>query len=351
MNPQGDTLNISPIDRSGELPMAEVQRAEAMAEDDNHPDAAAKARARIASLTQPIDDPVIGGMTPPLITDKAVLAKQLQSQKRSLPKRPEVPSRLRPILVAVGIFALTLLVFKAPVIFDQLNYNANKNPVSIPATPGVTQVSADPTITISKINVNAPVVYLSSTDEAAVQQGLQNGVVHYGNTPNPGQNGNAVFFGHSSNDWWVPGNYKFVFVLLDKLTVGDTFSIDYQSQRYVYQVTGTQVVDPTDVGVLAQTTTPTVTLITCSPPGTSWKRLVVSAKQISPGGTSTTPAPSNTTTTATSLPGNSPGLLDQIGSAINGVWHGIFGGGGTKSTSTTTAAPATGTPATIPAAD
>ena len=345
MNPQGDTLDIQPLNGNGELPLAQVQRVEISDGNDNHPDAAAKARARISSLTQPIDDPTI----PTLVTDKAVLAKQLRAQTRTLPKRREIPSRLRPILVAVGIFALTLLAFKAPVIYEQLRYgNGHNAQVSIPATPASAPVTAAPTITIPKISVNAPVVYLTSTAEADVQQGLQNGVVHYGNTPNPGQNGNAVFFGHSSNDWWVPGNYKFVFVLLDKLVVGDTFSVDYQSQRYVYQVTNTQVVDPTDVGVLAQTSTPTVTLITCSPPGTSWKRLVVSAKQISPSTTTTTPAPANTTTTATSLPGNSPGLLNQLGSAISGAWHAVFGGG---SKTPVTTAPAPGTPTTIPTAD
>jgi sortase A len=287
MNPQSDTLHIQPLGQNNDLPIAEIQRVESL--NDRRPDAAAKARARIAALTEPVADPVIESMFPPLITDKAILAEQMQTPTRTLPARPQVPSRLRPALVAIGIFGLTLLAFKAPVIYEQLHYSKSSPAVTIPGT--TVAVSADPTISIPKININAPVVYLSSTAEADVQQGLQNGVVHYGNTPVPGQNGNAVFFGHSSNDWWVPGNYKFVFVLLDKVIVGDTFSINYQSKHYVYQVTGTQVVDPTDVAVLSQTSTPTVTLITCSPPGTSWKRLVVSAKQISPTPTQAPSAP------------------------------------------------------------
>ncbi len=348
MNPQGDTLNIRPLDHGGDLPIAAVQRAEAEVEDVRHPEAVARARARIAELTQPVVDPVIEGMLPPLITDKEVLARQMWTKTRIPHKRPKVPSRMQPILVAVGIFVLTLLAFKAPVIYEQLTYNGNNSaPVTIPGVPAAAPISPDPTITISKINVNAPVVYLSSTAEADVEQGLQNGVVHYGNTPDPGQGGNAVFFGHSSNDWWVPGNYKFVFVLLDKLVVGDTFSINYQSKRYVYQVTSTQVVDPTDVSVLDQTATPTATLITCSPPGTSWKRLVVSAKQISPTPAGTEVAPKTAPTTTTTLPGNSPSLLNQIGQAISDAWHGLFGGGSKPATG----APASGTPATIPAAN
>jgi LPXTG-site transpeptidase (sortase) family protein len=292
-------------------------------------------------------------MLPPLITDKAVLAERLQAttKPRHLPSRPTIPSRLQPILVAVGIFALTLLAFKAPVIYEQLHYNAKASSnLTVPITPASAPVTAAPTISIPKINVNAPVVYLSSTDETAVLQGLENGVVHYGNTPNPGQGGNAVFFGHSSNDWWEPGNYKFVFVLLDKLIVGDTFSVNYQSKRYVYQVTGTQVVDPTDVAVLDQTNSPTATLITCSPPGTSWKRLVVSAKQISPSPTATPDKTSSTAGTAstTSLPGNAPGLLDQVDQAVSGAWHAVFGGGSKPKAA---GKPASGTPSQLPAAD
>src|SRR5262249_21179842 len=156
--------------------------------------------------------------------------------------------------------------------FSQLKYlTAKPAAVSTPiASQASAAVSADPTISIPKINVNAPVVYEPSVNEAAVLKALVNGVVHYGTSVTPGQNGNMVIVGHSSNDWWQPGNYKFVFVLLDKLSVGDQFSINYQSHRYVYEVTNVKVVMPTDLSVLTNTPTPTATLITCTPPGTSW---------------------------------------------------------------------------------
>jgi len=351
MNPNDNTLTIRPLGLSRDVPMATVERANYA----NQPDAAAAARARIAELSQPYVDP----LTAPagLITDKAVLAQRLQGRSpvyipaiipARLPARSKLPSRLRPIFVAVGIFSLTLLAFKAPVIISQLQYrNTPAAPINLPVAAVVAPVSADPTITIPKITVNAPVVYLDSTREVDVLKGLESGIVHYGNTPNPGQGGNAVFFGHSSNDWWQPGNYKFVFVLLDKLTVGDKFSINYQAKSYTYQVTGTQVVEPTQVSVLNQTAEPTVTLITCSPPGTSWKRLVVSAKQIEPSPTASAEVVAKPTVNS-SLPGNAPSFFDQVGQTVGGVWHSIkslFGG------DTSTPAPAPGTPATIPAAN
>jgi hypothetical protein len=92
----------------------------------------------------------------------------------------------------------------------------------------------------------------------------------------------VAIFGHSSNDWWQPGNYKQIFVLLDKLKAGDQIEITYQSKRYTYEVTGSRVVLPTAMSVLDPTSSPTLTLITCTPIGTSLKRLVVTAKQIDP---------------------------------------------------------------------
>ena len=344
MNPDDNTLTIHPLGLNRELPIAAVERAT----EANQPAEAAAARARIDALTQSY---------PNLITDKAILAQRLTSRPpvyipaiipTRLPARPKLPSRLQPIFVAVGIFSLTLLAFKAPVIISQLRYhNTPAATINLPVAPVAAPVSADPTMTIPKINVNAPVVYLNSTQEVDVLKGLESGIVHYGNTPNPGQGGNTVFFGHSSNDWWQPGNFKFVFVLLDKLTVGDKFSINYLAKKYTYEVTGTQVVAPTQVSVLNQTAEPTATLITCSPPGTSWKRLVVSAKQVDPSPTAAAEVVTKPAANPT-LPGNAPSFFDQVGQTVGGVWHSIkslFGG------DTSTPAPAPGTPTTIPAAN
>src|SRR6185437_11506988 len=108
------------------------------------------------------------------------------------------------------------------------------------------------------------------------------GVVHYPNTAVPGQEGNVVIFGHSSGVWWEPGSYKFVFTLLDKVQAGDKVFIDYQGTRYIYRITGTQVVSPDNLSVLNQGTGHDLTLITCTPVGTSTNRLIVHAVQYVP---------------------------------------------------------------------
>jgi sortase A len=139
-----------------------------------------------------------------------------------------------------------------------------------------------PLLTVSSIGVEAPIVFEPSFEEWKVQVALRDGVVHYGSTVNPGENGNTVILGHSSGQPWAKGNYKFVFTLLEKVKAGEAITVDYNGTRYTYKVTDTFVVKPSDASVLQNTSKPTLTLITCTPVGTSTNRLVVRAEQISP---------------------------------------------------------------------
>jgi sortase A len=175
--------------------------------------------------------------------------------------------------------------------------------------------TANPEVIIPKINVEIPVNFdETSTNEATIENDLENGVVHYPTTVLPGQNGNTAFFGHSSNNIFNKGKYKFAFVLLHTLVNGDTFYLTYNQKVYVYKVISRTVVEPTEVGVLGPVPgqTATATLITCDPPGTSLHRLVVVGQQISPdpsGNTQpTTPQASSDSSTPTFLPGNGPTL-------------------------------------------
>ena len=183
--------------------------------------------------------------------------------------------------------------------------------------------SATPEVIIPKINVQIPVDYsLSTTDEAEVENRLENGVVHYPTTSKPGENGNAAFFGHSSNNIFNKGKYKFAFVMLRTLVVGDTFYLTYNGKVYAYKVISRDVVDPSNVGVLNPVAgqTATATLITCDPPGTSLKRLVVVGQQISPDPSTNTQASGTTLSSSggEELPGNGPTLFGRFISTFIG---------------------------------
>lgn len=139
-------------------------------------------------------------------------------------------------------------------------------------------------VIIPKINVEIPVVYdEASIEEKPIQKALERGVIHYATTPSPGEKGNVVVFGHSSNNIFNKGQYKFAFVLLSRLDSGDTFYLTKDGKKYAYKIYEKKIVSPSAVEVLGPTEkTASATLITCDPPGTSLNRLVVIGEQISP---------------------------------------------------------------------
>lgn len=179
-----------------------------------------------------------------------------------------------------------------------------------------------PEILIPKINVQIPVVYdEKSPKEEDVQRALERGILHYPTTVTPGQQGNASFFGHSSNNIFNKGKYKFAFVLLHELVPGDTFYLTYDKKVYSYKVYDKKIVPPSEVSVLG--TVPgkiaTATLITCDPPGTSTNRLVVWGEQISPDPSGATPAtqPNSENELPSTLPSEGPTMWSRF-------WNWLF---------------------------
>lgn len=228
--------------------------------------------------------------------------------------------QIQSLLFGVGIGLIVLIIFLFgffnEVIITPFIQPSSKS-VSTPIIIGNTDfiASDQDQVIIPKINVQIPVDYsLTTTDESAVENNLQNGVVHYPSTVLPGQIGNAAFFGHSSNNIFNPGKYKFAFVLLHKLNKGDTFYLSYNKTMYIYKVIFTEIVSPSEVSVLGPVAgqTATATLITCDPPGTSINRLVVVGQQISPNPALNTKSTNNISTATTKLPGNGPTLFKRL---------------------------------------
>ncbi|MDQ6721705.1 MAG: class D sortase [Candidatus Dormibacteraeota bacterium] len=112
---------------------------------------------------------------------------------------------------------------------------------------------------------------------AVVRQGvglnvLDRGPGHYPSTPWPGQPGNVGVAGH--NSFWLSFSH---------LKPGDRVQIQTQHGLYVYEITGSKVVSPTDRTVLAATGDHRLTLTTCYPlwaGAFATKRLVFTARQI-----------------------------------------------------------------------
>lgn len=109
---------------------------------------------------------------------------------------------------------------------------------------------------------------------------LEESLIHYGGTVLPGDWGNAVIFGHSVlPQFFNPKNYKTIFSTLPQLEEKDQISVDFDGVTYTYEVYELKVVSSDDISVLEQRYDSSyLSLVTCVPPGTYWKRLVVKAR-------------------------------------------------------------------------
>ncbi len=180
-------------------------------------------------------------------------------------------------------------------------------------------VGSDPKLIIPKINVDVPVIYGVGNDQQSQLDAMSKGVAHFsipGANSVPGQIGNTVLSGHSSNDLFDSGDYKFIFAQLDRIEQNDIIYANYEGVRYTYSVTEKKVVLPTDVqSLIYPTDKPILTLITCTPLGTAEKRLLVIAEQISPDPTSAKSQSDDSSSSdaeAAQMPSNSPTFFERL---------------------------------------
>ena len=149
-----------------------------------------------------------------------------------------------------------------------------------PDAPGEAKPTTD--ISIAKIGIDAPMIWSQSEDEKSLDKDLESGAAHYPKTAAPGQAGNMIVSGHSSNYVWAAGSYNHIFKNLNNLAVGDKIDVKTIQQNgrvitYHYQVTGKKIVGADDQSIFDPTPDATLTLATCWPIGTNLKRLLVSA--------------------------------------------------------------------------
>lgn len=136
-----------------------------------------------------------------------------------------------------------------------------------------TQAVKEYTLSIPRLDIKDAKVVVGGED-------LKASLVHYLPESMPGEYGNVAIFGHSTlPQLYNVKDYKTIFTYLPSLEKGDTIKIKVADVEYEYEVTNSFVVDPSEVSILEQTKDGSyLTLVTCVPPGTYWKRLVVKAR-------------------------------------------------------------------------
>lgn len=133
-------------------------------------------------------------------------------------------------------------------------------------------------LTVPKLNIKRALV-----DSAPPDLNPEDALGHYIGSALPGENGNTFIYGHSVLPvFYNPKNYKTIFSTLNKLEIGDEFTIEYNNKELVYRIEQKRDLKPDEVDPLggfkpAYLNESTVTLMTCSPAGTKIRRLLVNA--------------------------------------------------------------------------
>lgn len=259
----------------------------------------------------------------PLTKDEALfdLRRKLLSRVSESAKKVRKSRHFVPLTAAILVIIIfTFVQYNRIFISNVVAYVSpgSINPQNIVINPSTdVNVTSDPRLVIPKINVDVPVIYDVGNDYNSQMTAMEKGVAHFsipGASSRPGQIGNTVIGGHSANDLFGGGNYKFIFAQLEKLEVGDSIYLNYQSKRYTYTITKKEVVEPNEVNKLIYPTTkPVLTLITCVPLGTALQRLLVTAEQVSPDPITSTATPTTNADPETAqIPGSRPTFIERL---------------------------------------
>jgi LPXTG-site transpeptidase (sortase) family protein len=207
----------------------------------------------------------------------------MTSQPKKLPIKTIVS-------VITGIAVALLLVQYFPLIKAEITYifRKSENKTAAVTLGEATNTSDQKTIraadndfslVIPKIGVNIKVIPdVDPNNDQEYQQALSKGVAHAKGTSTPQDHKNTVLFAHSTDNFYNATRYNAIFYLLNKLEIGEKAYVVYDSRVYEYSVVKKQIVEKDAISYMEQQEKGRLTLITCWPPGTTLKRLVVVAE-------------------------------------------------------------------------
>lgn len=146
-------------------------------------------------------------------------------------------------------------------------------PVDIP-------VSRPSRVVIESIGVDTVVLTPESSDIEVLDRALLSGAVQYPGSPDAGENGNMLIFGHSSYLPVVKNKAFQAFNELGTLSPGDTITVYGETHRYEYVVKSVRLARAQDTVIDFSAREPTLTIATCNTFGQKQERWVVSATMV-----------------------------------------------------------------------
>jgi len=161
------------------------------------------------------------------------------------------------VAVTVGVFAFISWQNK-PTIIQTANLNEGQLPTSrereIVKRPTLENGEPDH-ISIPDRGIETPIIYITQNknNDEGHQEALAKGVVHFPGTAVPGEYGNPYIFGHSSDYFWKPGDYKQIFKPLIDIPLDTEIRItNHDGELFIYRIIETKIVGPKEVSVLDQ---------------------------------------------------------------------------------------------------
>lgn len=132
-----------------------------------------------------------------------------------------------------------------------------------------------------KFSLSVPRLKIDKEDVFVDTNDLSKGLTQLPGSSLPGEKGNVFISGHSALSSLF-GLKNVPFAKLTDLKKGDQITLETPSTKFVYEVTGFKIVDPSDLSVLQAPDSQGryVSLMTCVPPGLNFKRLVVLGKML-----------------------------------------------------------------------
>lgn len=221
------------------------------------------------------------------------------------------------LFLTIGVAALTTVVY--PMLYYESNLaprlvSTNSNSVSISTEPHLSPVTpvkaSEPQFVREMINttldytdsntwfpeaktttsvaeeinyqLSVPKLGISNATVVTSHTDLKKSLIQYPGTANPGDLGNTVIFGHSVlPQFFNPKNYLTIFSTLHTLEKGDEIDLTFDNIDYRYNIVDMYEVTPDNLTPLAQSyDSHRLTLITCTPPGTYLRRLIIKAELI-----------------------------------------------------------------------
>jgi len=143
---------------------------------------------------------------------------------------------------------------------------AGENTDNATPAPDYELISVENRLSIPGTGINMAVI---KSDNAGV---LSKAAWMFPGNSSPENGGNTVIFGHRFR--YLPPISNTLYHL-DKVSIGDDFTIFWNGKQYSYRVSETKIIEPDDLSVIQPTADSRVTIITCAPLFSTKQRMVV----------------------------------------------------------------------------